>query len=617
MGIRLKYDAAAVVPTSNETTRKFGQQLVQGEQKRKYEAQQAGYDRMFTLARDHQQNQNQFVRDVRQNTFQERQAEAQFERQQKEAEAERQRGFLDEARKQQSGMIMEDIKNGHYDPATAAKLRQSILDETEALGNQNLDATMRAEALDKIRAKRLLDMAGRLEKPARPSREDQLREYLGEDGFNRYGDKPWVPDGKGGFTIQKELLDGDEQGAGGGSSGGKSSGGKSSNQEQQRFTSADDAFLADPKVRKEYMEEAILMERGGDASKVLDDDMRDKAAATARKNYEKDHGLGTPTAAVPIESAGPAVAAAGAVPAAALGGLGAAPAAAAMQAANAPGLDEYAGGVAATAQPEMKSILEHRGNPTAAPAAPGAAPVVPGKDRSILEGPITQSSPISTPADAAAPNPNSQLETLPDGTKVWVDQPAPTSPPAPTLAAPPTVVPPVQSPSAPPITTVPTPAAPPKSTGKLAGKPYAVVPGTESPQETEAREQIKAMPREQRISTLMPYDPQTKGQTLEQFLENPETKANYENMKKEGLVPTGNYREDMLAFLDEMLKHNVLSATQTKPEAYVGMRADEITDPKAKARVDKMPRPKNKADHSTIRSGESYVDPDGVIRIRS
>lgn len=161
------------------------------------------------------------------------------------------------------------------------------------------------------------------------------------------------------------------------------------------------------------------------------------------------------------------------------------------------------------------------------------------------------------------------------------------------------------------------PPAPAPQQVKVGGKPLAVTPGTLTPQETAARAQIMELPREQRIAALMPYDPQMKGRTLEQVLEDPETKAQYDALTKQGLT-TGNYREDILSHMDEMLQHNVLNgAGQAKPDAYVGMRADEISDPKAKAEVAKMPRPKSLNDRNAIRSGQLYVDPEGVIRART
>lgn len=139
MPIRFRYDAAAVVPPSNETTRKYGQSLVLQGRQQNYNERQLGYDRLFTLGRDQQQ---------------------------------RQQNFMEDARRQSTGMIMDDIENGMYDPVTANKLRQNLVQEAEALGNPNLDPTQRATALQKFAAERALHVANRLEKPARPNAQE-------------------------------------------------------------------------------------------------------------------------------------------------------------------------------------------------------------------------------------------------------------------------------------------------------------------------------------------------------------------------------------------------------------------------------------------------------------
>ena len=121
------------------------------------------------------------------------------------------------------------------------------------------------------------------------------------------------------------------------------------------------------------------------------------------------------------------------------------------------------------------------------------------------------------------------------------------------------------------------------------------------------------LPREQRIASLMPYDPELKGKTLDQILEDPATKAGYDELTKQGLT-TGNYREDMLTQLDEMLQHNVMKgAGTTPPDAYVGMNVNEITDPKVKAQFDKVPRPKTPQDMLAV-TGPYFIDPNGIIR---
>jgi hypothetical protein len=70
MAITFRYNAAAVVPPSNESTRKYGQNLVLQQQQQKYQEQQAGYDRMFQLGKDNLQNQFQLGRDNQLNQFQ-------------------------------------------------------------------------------------------------------------------------------------------------------------------------------------------------------------------------------------------------------------------------------------------------------------------------------------------------------------------------------------------------------------------------------------------------------------------------------------------------------------------------------------------------------------------
>lgn len=175
MAITFRYNAAAVVPPSNESTRKYGQNLVLQQQQQKYQEQQAGYDRMFQLGKDNLQNQFQLGRDNQLNQFQVGRDKALFDQQQQQAEADRQRQFMDEARKQSSAVIMGDIEGGLYDPSTSRKLKQSLIDEAEVLGNPNLDATQRAEALAKLRATRSMLTMNRQEKPPAPTPDEELR----------------------------------------------------------------------------------------------------------------------------------------------------------------------------------------------------------------------------------------------------------------------------------------------------------------------------------------------------------------------------------------------------------------------------------------------------------
>jgi len=196
MGITFRHDAAAVaLPSVNASGRKYGQQLVLQQQQQKYAAQQAQQDRMFDAQKQLGQMQFQqnkaiwdnemaFRREGRQNDF--------FMKQQ---EAQQQQKFMDDARKLSSGMIMEDIRNGHYDPATASKLRKNLVDEADALADKTLDATQRKKVLDGLRADRLLHTSNRMEKPPAPTPQEQFDQGV----VNRNG-VDYIQDSKGKWT---------------------------------------------------------------------------------------------------------------------------------------------------------------------------------------------------------------------------------------------------------------------------------------------------------------------------------------------------------------------------------------------------------------------------------
>lgn len=595
MPITLRHDAAAVALPANSANRKYGQQLVlQQQQQRqqqtlqqqqqKYQGYQAGLDRLFDVNK--QMNQNDFV-------LQRDQALGEQRLQQQQAE-QRQR-FMEEARKLESGMIMEDIKNGLYDPETATRLQQSLAEEARALGSDQYDATQRAEALKKIRDKRLLDSTNRLQKPPQPTREEELQKFLGPN-YEQYKDQPWVPDGKGGFAVAKDALVKQQK-----------------EQELQQKAEQEAAKMRPKSFQDYYRENEDKFQKDLDSTMTS---MRDEVTAGTRT------GAVTPEAAL-----------------------------AKMQ-------EDYKFRQKALGRSEY-------GEPTVAPALPGEAPVAaapsfaPGSrladqatalgmnpSKSILEAPPRdtsaqdrvgellgqQSVPRGAPPQPISPD--SRIAGLArslgiDANPLTAQRPDPGMPPAP--SDPPPGQPmfidpngsrpyymkdgePVYFNPETPTPVNPQPQAPQKV--NVGGKPLAVTPGTLTPQETAARAQVMEMPREDRIRALLPYDPQMKGRTLEQVLEDPETKAQYDELSKQGLT-TGNYKEDILNHMDEMLQHNVLNASGMPQEAYVGMRADEITDPKAKAEVAKMPRPKSADDRNSIRSGQMYVDPEGVIRART
>lgn len=281
MPITIRHDAAAVVPPSNQSTRKYGQQLVLQQNQQKYAAQQQGYDRLFTLGRDAMQSRNQAImqgqqnafqaaRDINQNAFQAERDMARFEQQRRQQEAEQTNKFMEEARKQSSGMIMDDIKNGAYDPATSRKLQQNLVAESEALGNPQLDATQRAEALAKIRAERAMLTASRIEAPPKPTPDEEFQQGVATDPET-------------GMRYRKNSKGDWDQ----------------LEQPQKPPASAAEAFQADPKLRDKYMADATaIVTEGG--TKPLTRESRKEAATLAMELYDSDN---SPPAAQPLPGA--------------------------------------------------------------------------------------------------------------------------------------------------------------------------------------------------------------------------------------------------------------------------------------------------------------------------
>ncbi|TXG78467.1 hypothetical protein E6Q11_00990, partial [Candidatus Dojkabacteria bacterium] len=265
MGITFRHDAAGVVPPSNSTTRKYGQQLVlqqqqqdqqtrMQQQQQKYQGYQAGLDRLFYAGRQLSQNQFQLDRDKAQNQFQLQRDQAQIQAQ----EAERQQKFMEDARKMSGRFIMDAIENGEYDPVTSRELRQNLVDEAEALGNPKLDATQRAEALAAIRARRATLGANRIPKAPSPSAQEQFEQGV-------------VTDPQTGMRY-RQTAKGDYEPLD-----------KSPQQQQPR--NAADAFRTDPKIRKQYYDDAVADLQGGDASKPV---TREEANRRAMELYDID-----------------------------------------------------------------------------------------------------------------------------------------------------------------------------------------------------------------------------------------------------------------------------------------------------------------------------------------
>jgi len=216
---------------------------------------------LFRAGSQLQQQDWQMGRDKAQNDFQLGRDKQQFDWKQQEAEAARQQGFLDEARKQSSRFILDAIDKGEFDPGTARELRQNLVAESEVLGNPRLDATQRAEAIQKLRAQRSMLLANRAPKAPEPTPQEQFDQGVvtGPDGAkyrrNSKGDFEPLP-------VQP--------------------------QQPAPPATADDAFKADPKLRKQYIDDAVnVLTEGG--TKSLTVDIRKQAAELARELYDNDN----------------------------------------------------------------------------------------------------------------------------------------------------------------------------------------------------------------------------------------------------------------------------------------------------------------------------------------
>lgn len=281
MAITFRHDAAAVaLPSVNAAGRKYGQDLVLQQQQQKYQGYQAGLNRLADAVNQRNQNLFQLNRDQLQAKADKKARKFDFKLEQRQAEADRQRQFMDEARKQSSAIIMDDIQNGAYDPATARKLRQNLVAESEVLGNPNLDATQRAEALGKIRAARAMLTANRMEPEPEPTDQAKIDSgtvivngvagQLDKDGIFRPFPKEELPP-----------------------------------QEPSRPASVDAAIAADRSDYDAILKDEISAITEGDTLPLTQERL-DQARERARKQYEKELGLGTPTPAPPQPGGGPA-----------------------------------------------------------------------------------------------------------------------------------------------------------------------------------------------------------------------------------------------------------------------------------------------------------------------
>lgn len=142
----------------------------------------------------------------------------------------------------------------------------------------------------------------------------------------------------------------------------------------------------------------------------------------------------------------------------------------------------------------------------------------------------------------------------------------------------------------------------------------AASPGMLTPEESAARDEFMAMPIEERVTKLMPYHPDTKGRSLDELLNSPHAKEEYDRAVEQGMMEPGKYREYALEILDEQLKSDLGVFAQKK--SFVGMNVNDIKDPQVKAVVDQLPRPKTEEEIQQIEGGY-FVDPDNNLRMKT
>jgi len=294
MGITFKYDAAGVTPPSNQSTRKFGQQLVMAEQQRKYQAQQQGYDRLFQLGRDVQQNAFQVDRDNRIADFQAQQAVDQGLRQ-----AGRDKTLFDQRQKEQRAKDFADAraridtyaKEVVNDPSTPQEVRtkiQNLLSGKMTVLGGGFDAPAQRQFLDQYNSQLGALLSEIPPKAPPPTPEQALQKFLGDEQYARYGHLPWVPDGEGRFSVSKDAL-----------------GQLQKEQEQQQkeleagrpksfqdyYNANEDKFDKDLESTRQSMQDSLAPDDKGNVPNVT----REQALEQMQKDYEfRQKALGRP-----------------------------------------------------------------------------------------------------------------------------------------------------------------------------------------------------------------------------------------------------------------------------------------------------------------------------------
>ena len=221
MGIKFRHDAAAVVPPTNSASRKYGQSLVLQQNQQKYNAQQAGYDRLFQLGRDYQQNAVQFARDADQKVFQlmrdvdQQTFQKDRDKAQNDFQTERDKAQFAQEDKQTNlknfaaardligQRAQKMLDSGQITNPALAKEIQDLIDGKRIVSGINYNADEQQEYLNKYST----ELSGKLSQvPPPPTPEEQLISQIGEEKYAQYGHL-YEQNEKGKWVFSKDLAD--------------------------------------------------------------------------------------------------------------------------------------------------------------------------------------------------------------------------------------------------------------------------------------------------------------------------------------------------------------------------------------------------------------------------
>ena len=268
MPITFRYDAAAVVPPSNQTTRKYGQNLVLQQQQQKYLGQQAANDRLFTLGRDQQQatrqaitqgqqNARDTIRDVNQNANLVERQNAQNKFLTEQQKREQAAADFTAARGRMDTHAKDALKNPDLPPELRQKIQTLVNGKLAAMGS-GFNETQQQQFLDQYNSQ----LAALLSEvpPQKPKAPPQPNFHTDPNG------NQWVESGPGKWAQVP--------------------------QQQKPPTSAAEAFKADPKVAAKYEADArALTLKGGELTR----DNRKEIGPLAAKLWEDDNLSAAPT----------------------------------------------------------------------------------------------------------------------------------------------------------------------------------------------------------------------------------------------------------------------------------------------------------------------------------